>query len=146
MNNKKRKLVILSTIVFGMTVLNQSFAKINTVKGPVFNLTATSDYIITPDGGSYLMWGYGLNGGRMQYTGPVMDVNEGDTVTVNLTNELTVPASIVFPGQVNVSASGDSNGLLTKEADPGGGTAQYSFVAEHPGTYISQRDQSRTSD
>lgn len=136
MNNINRKLMMLIVIIFSMAFLNQSFAKINTVKGPTFNLTAKSDYIITPDGGSYLMWGYALDGGTMQYTGPTMDVNEGDTVTVNLTNELSVPVSIVFPGQVGVNTAGDSDGILTKEADPTGGSAQYSFVAEHPGTYL----------
>lgn len=111
-------------------------AKIETVKGPAFNLTARDGYITTPDGGSYLMWGYALNGGTMQYPGPTIDVNEGDTVTVNLTNLLSVPVSIVFPGNVGVMATGDSDGLLTKEADPNGGTASYSFTAQRPGTYL----------
>jgi FtsP/CotA-like multicopper oxidase with cupredoxin domain len=69
------------------------------------------------------------------YTGPVLDVNEGDTVVVNLTNTLPVNTSIVFPGQTGLTATGDSNGLLTKEANPNGGHAQYTFVASHPGTY-----------
>jgi len=111
-------------------------AKIETVEGPTFNLTAKDGFITTPDGGAYLMWGYALNGGTMQYPGPTMDVNEGDTVTVNLINQLSVPVSIVFPGNVGITAAGDSNGLLTKEADPNGGTASYSFTAAHPGTYI----------
>ena len=109
---------------------------IDTVTGPTFNLTAKADYISTPDGGSYLMWGYGIDAGRMQYTGPTLDVEQGDTVTVNLSNELTVPVSIVFPGQENVTATGDIAGALTAEAAAGGGTAQYSFVADHPGTYL----------
>ncbi len=82
------------------------------------------------------MYGYALNNGTMQYPGPTLDVNEGDTITVNLTNQLNVPVSIVFPGNVGVIATGDSNGLLTKEADPNGGTAQYTFEATHPGTYL----------
>lgn len=136
MNNINLKSVMLIAIIFCVVFLTQGFAKISTVKGPVFNFTAKTDYISTPDGGSYLMWGYALNGGRMQYTGPTMDVNEGDTVIVNLTNELSVPTSIVFPGNIGVIAIGDSNGLLTKEANAAGGTSQYSFVAEHPGTYL----------
>lgn len=111
-------------------------AKIITVMGPTFNLAASEEFISTPDGGAYLMWGYGLTGGMMQYVGPTLEVNQGDTVTVNLTNMLSVPVSIVFPGQVAVTASGDSDGILTKEAAPLGGTAQYSFVAAYPGTYL----------
>ena len=113
-----------------------AMAKIDTVTGPNFNLTAKTGYITTPDGGAYLMWGFGLNGGTMQYVGPTLEVNEGDTVIVNLTNNLSAATSIVFPGQTGVTATGDAAGLLTREANPGGGTAQYSFVADHPGTYL----------
>lgn len=111
-------------------------AMIHTVTGPTFNLTAKDGYITTPDGGAYYMYGYGHDGGPMQYTGPVLDVNQGDTVTVNLTNHLQAPVSIVFPGQVGVTAVGDLDGLLTKEASPGGGSAQYTFMASQPGTYL----------
>ncbi len=106
--------------------------------GPIaeFNLTSRTGYISTPDGGAYFMWGFGLDGGPMQYTGPVLDVNEGDNVVVNLTNQLAAPTSIVFPGQTDVTATGDADGLLTKEAAANGGTAQYNFTASHPGTYL----------
>jgi len=123
-------------LIFTLTFAGRSNAEIVTVKGPTFNLTAKDGYITTPDGGAYYMYGYALNNGTMQYPGPTMDVNEGDTVIVNLTNQLNVPVSIVFPGHVGVTATGDSNGLLTKQAEPNGGTAQYSFVATHPGTYM----------
>jgi FtsP/CotA-like multicopper oxidase with cupredoxin domain len=128
--------VLLQTLGTLTLVTSAASAQIPTVMGPTFNLTASEEYITTPDGGAYLMWGYGVTGGMMQYVGPTLEVNEGDTVTVNLTNELSVPTSVVFPGQTGVTAIGDANGLLTKEASPGGGTAQYSFVASHPGTYL----------
>jgi len=139
MNVTKSKTVIKLTsfaVTFALMCAGPSHAKIETVKGPTFNLTAKDGYITTPDGGAYLMWGYALEGGTMQYPGPTMDVNEGDSVTVHLTNQLNVPVSIVFPGNVGVTAAGDSNGLLTKEADPNGGTVQYTFEAMHPGTYL----------
>ena len=139
MNRMKSKTIMKLTsfaMVLAWTFTGPGHAKIETVKGPTFNLTSKDGYITTPDGGSYLMWGYALDGGTMQYPGPTMDVNEGDTVTVNLINQLSVPVSIVFPGNVGVTATGDSNGLLTKEADPNGGTASYSFTAAHPGTYL----------
>jgi manganese oxidase len=78
----------------------------------------------------------------MQYPGPTLLLNEGQTVTVNLTNSLDLPASlpaearnvsIVFPGHV-VTASGGVDGPLTKEALPGG-TVTYTFTAAKPGTY-----------
>lgn len=136
MNSKTIIWLTSLVMVLGWILPGPAQAKIETVKGPAFNLTAGDGHITTPDGGSYLMWGYALNGGTMQYPGPTMDVNEGDTVTVNLTNQLSAPVSIVFPGKVGVAANGDSDGLLTKEADPNGGAASYSFTAQRPGTYL----------
>ncbi|MFI4912159.1 MAG: multicopper oxidase domain-containing protein [Sedimentisphaeraceae bacterium JB056] len=111
-------------------------AKIMTVTGTTFNLTAKDGYIQTPDGGSYYMFGYALNGGTMQYPGPTIEVNQGDMVTINLTNQLDVATSISFPGQLNVNSTGDQNGSITAEALANGGTAQYTFVADKPGTYL----------
>ena len=139
MNRIKSKTIMKLTsfaVILTLMFAGQSHAKIETVQGPTFNLTAKDGYISTPDGGSYYMYGYSLNGVTMQYPGPTLDVNQGDTVTVNLTNQLNVPVSIVFPGNVGVTATGDSSGLLTEEADPNGGTAQYTFEATHPGTYL----------
>jgi FtsP/CotA-like multicopper oxidase with cupredoxin domain len=135
---KKRKIIARTVILIAVLIfMTAGFcgAMLPTVTGPTFNLTAKDGTITTPDSGSYYMFGYADNNGLMQYPGPTLDVNEGDTVTVNLTNNLTIATSIVFPGQLNVTATGDSNGLLTKEADANGGHAQYSFVATNPGTY-----------
>ncbi|RME47633.1 MAG: copper oxidase [Caldilineae bacterium] len=116
--------------------------------GPTFNLTATEGYISVPDGNQIYMWGFANadTGGNFQLPGPVLCVNEGETVTVNLTNALAEPVSIVFPGQTGVTASlvgggtlggGTLNppGLFTLEAAPGQ-TVQYTFRANHPGTYL----------
>ena len=110
---------------------------------PVFNLTARTGFIIADDGNSIFFWGFAdgdgvHNRGRRQYPGPTLIVNQNDNVTVNLTNQLTVPISILFPGQEGVSAqmvTGSGNpGLLTLEANPGE-TVRYTFQASQPGTY-----------
>ena len=108
----------------------------------VFNLAASTGYIVTSDGDSFMMWLYQstdltgpdhpVNG--PQYPGPTLIINEGDTVTVNLTNNLSVATSIVFPGH-QVSASGGSQGPLAREAAPGE-TVTYNFTADHAGTYL----------
>jgi len=109
--------------------------------GPTFNLETADDYAIFPDGNTIYFWGFADSdsGGNFQYPSPTLCVSEGDTVTVNLTNTLAEPVSIVFPGQVNVSATMTSgagnNGLFTLEANPGE-TVQYSFTASQPGTYL----------
>jgi len=110
-------------------------AAIDGVTGTTFNLTARTGYISTGEGGSYLMWGYANGAGTMQFPGPTLIVNQGDVVTVNLGNELTVPVSIVFPGQTAVAAAGGAPGLLTREAPAAGGTVSYTFTAAQPGTY-----------
>jgi FtsP/CotA-like multicopper oxidase with cupredoxin domain len=104
--------------------------------GPTFNLKTTTGYLETPDGNQVFMWGFGLNPGSFQIPGPVLCVSEGDTVTINLTNNLPEAVSIVFPGQIGVTATGGSAGLLAAEAAPGGGTVSYSFTASEPGTYL----------
>ncbi|MCB0006487.1 MAG: multicopper oxidase domain-containing protein [Anaerolineales bacterium] len=109
--------------------------------GPTFNLTATDGHITMPDGNSIYMWGFADDdgSGEFQMPGPTLCVNEGDTVTVNLTNDLAEPVSVVFPGQANVAAAlvsgAGNNGLFTLEANPGD-TVSYSFTAAMPGTYL----------
>jgi FtsP/CotA-like multicopper oxidase with cupredoxin domain len=122
---------------------------------PVFNLTAQEARITQPDGQSIYSWGYGCVAGSapvfapatistsnlttpcptMQIPGPTLIVNEGDTVTVTLTNNLPVGAgntSILFPG-FQVTSTGGLAGVLTQEAAP---TKQvtYTFTAGSPGT------------
>src|SRR5258706_6886262 len=103
-----------------------------------FNLTANTGYADTPDGNSIFMWSYANHDApdndHFQTPGPVLCVTEGETVVVNLTNTLPEPASIVFPGQVGVTATGGSAGLLTPEAGASGGTLNHSLTPPGPGT------------
>lgn len=111
---------------------------------PTFVLDAQEGYIQLPDGTTMYMWGYGKGGGAFQYPGPVLCVNQGDTVTVILNNTLAEPVSIMFPGQENVLANGAPaqpqgvGGALTSltNAAAAGGSVTYSFVAGEPGTYL----------
>jgi len=106
-----------------------------------FNLVAKTGYIDTPDGNSVFMWSYANadapDNGHFQSPGPVLCVTQGQTVVVNLTNNLPEPSSIVFPGQdAAVTATGGTAGLLTTEAAASTGTVSYSFTAGSPGTYL----------
>lgn len=124
--------VIMAALLF--MAGHPAWAAIDGITGPVFNLTAKASYISSGDGDSIYNWGYANGNGTMQYPGPTLIVNQGDTVTVNLTNTLPVRVSIVFPGQSGVSHSGGVAGLLTREA-ASGSSVSYSFVATHAGTY-----------
>ena len=113
---------------------------------PTFTLEAKSGYIQLPDGNTMYMWSYAMGGGAFQHPGPVLCVNQGDTVTVILNNSLTEDVSIMFPGQENVLANGvpaqpqfDGTSTLTSltnVAGKNGGSMTYSFVASSPGTYL----------
>jgi FtsP/CotA-like multicopper oxidase with cupredoxin domain len=108
-----------------------------------FLLTAKDGNILTPDGNSIYMWSYANGTGNFQYPGPNLCVNEGDHVTVTLKDQLpnNNKTSIVFPGITGVLADGKpsqpdlANDTLTKAADAAN-SVTYSFVADHPGTYI----------
>jgi hypothetical protein len=120
-----------------------------------FNLQAHDGFINQPDGAQVYTWGYGCNDtgtpgfvppmpnvtptcSNMQVPAPTLVVTEGQTVTVNLTNNLPAAAgstSILFPGFTLTSACPTGQqGLLTCEA-PAGGTVTYTFVASAPGTH-----------
>jgi len=122
-----------------------------------FSLTAQDGYLNQPDGEAPYSWGYGcvasstptfvpaaISGAfcnTMQVPGPTMVVTEGQTVTINLTNNLPTAAgntSILFPGFLLTSACPNSatnpQGLLACEAAPGQ-TVTYTFTASAPGTH-----------
>ena len=51
-------------------------------------MTTDTDYINLPDGNTVYMYGYKLVGTPFQHPSPVLCVNQGDTVTITLTNTL----------------------------------------------------------
>ena len=105
------------------------------ISGATLNLSAKDGFINTPDGNSIYCWGYANGNGPMQYPGPTIILAQNQLVTINLTNRLSVPTSIVFPGQTNVIATGGVPGPIAREVPPGG-VVSYSFRAGQPGTYM----------
>lgn len=91
-----------------------------------FNLCASTGTVTMPDSTTVDIWGFSLDTGSgcgpAQLPGPVLDVNAGDVVTINLTDNVG-GVSLEFPGQV-VSGS-------------------YTFTASNPGTYIYQGGEPR---
>jgi len=131
----------LSTwLVLALVVASTASAQavIPGISGPSFELATGVTSIDTPDGDSLLIWAIrDVDGGtELQYPAPTLIVGQGDTVTVELTNNLSVPTSLVFPGQGQVTTTGGSAGLWTAEAAANGGTVTYEFTASQPGTYM----------
>ena len=117
-------------------------ARIDGITGTSYSFTARAGEVSIPDGGSYHFWGYHAPGANAfelpQYPGPTLILTQGDTVTISLTSSLPFAkcTSMVFPGHA-VTASGGSQGLLTREACPGDAApVQYTFIAKEPGTYM----------
>jgi FtsP/CotA-like multicopper oxidase with cupredoxin domain len=134
-------LLFAIAVLLLLTATASANAVIPGITGSTFKLATGAAYVETPDGDSVLVWGYRDvdEDTPVQYPGPTLIVKQGETVTVNLTNNLSVPVSMVFPGQGEVTASmasGTGNtGLLTLEANTGE-TVRYQFTATHPGTYM----------
>ena len=113
-----------------------------------FTLTTKTGYIGTPDDNVIFMWGFSEGNNPFQHPSPVLCVHEGQTVSITVQNTLPVDISLVFPGQDDVLANGapvqpqfDLSGALTSLANvapANGGSITYSFVANHPGTFIYQ--------
>ena len=152
MKNQISKTVLFLALLVAASLLMTPVANAAAlgITGPTFNLTAQTAFLNQPDGASVYSWGYGCSvapGGfapapitngfcpTMQVPGPTLIVNEGDAVTVNLTNNLPTSAgntSILFPGFA-VTSTGGVAGLLAQEAAPGS-TVTYTFTATTPGT------------
>jgi FtsP/CotA-like multicopper oxidase with cupredoxin domain len=112
---------------------------------PTFSIATGTGHISMPDGNVLFTWGFSTGTHAFQLPGPVLCVNEGDTVTINLTNTLDEDTSLVFPGQSNVLADGVPSlpvsvgatiTSLAPVAAKNGGQITYSFNADKPGTYL----------
>lgn len=136
---KRKRLGIMTIIAaIALTLFAPAFvadAKISTLMGSEFNMTARTGTIYTGEGFTIHVWGY-TTGPKMQYPGPTLELMVGMPVTIHFTNNLPVATSIVFPG-MDVTASGGTPGLLTNEAAPGGvDEVTYTFTPTRPGTFI----------
>lgn len=101
-----------------------------------FQLTAKEGHISTPEGNSVYVWGFASGTGPLQYPGPTLIVNQGESIKVTLKNQLPFPVSIVFPGQSGIVSSGGAGpGVIAQEATVGNDVI-YTFTAKKPGTYL----------
>jgi len=169
-NSWVAKLMQLATALAAALAGIHAQAAVPGITGPTFNLNAHDTRMSQPDGASIYAWGYGcskapagylptaIQGAKCsapQIPGPTLIVNQGDIVTVTLTNNLPAAAgntSILFPGFKvcvgNVNADGScpaapaspnvatygTPGILAQEA-VNGGSVTYSFIATTAGTH-----------
>ena len=141
----KKGLGLLGVVVSAFLFAAPAGAEIPGLTGTTFSFVATSGYVQNGDGNNLFFWGYADGSAatvQVQYPGPTLIVNQGDTVNVTLTNWLAEPVSLLFPGMDNVTAAPSGNGIrgiFTWEAPPGGiDTVTYTFTASRPGTFYYQ--------
>jgi len=84
------------------------------------------------------IWGFSTSAtaGSATAPGPVLVVEQGDTVSITLHNQLPGNVSLALPGQ---PASAFSTGLSVADQRTGaaqGGTATYTFHADRAGTFL----------
>ena len=95
------------------------------------DLCADEGTIDLPSAPDVPIWGFSLDPGTgctpATLPGPVLSVDVGDVVTVNLQNNLSEDLSIVFPGQDLVP-----NAVVV----PAGGSDSYTFTTSNPGTFL----------
>ncbi len=125
-------------LALGLAVLaiaaTPSFAQIE------IDLCATTGSITMPDSRVVPIWGYvDITGGGDCATAvatlpnPVIRVTAGDTLIINLTNNLTEPVSLFVPGLPNPAPTGTAH-FTTEVA--GGLTGSYTFTNVRPGTFL----------
>lgn len=137
-----RKLSFKKTFWAGIVMLVMGFSS---VQGVTYDLDAGSFDMTMPDMVTVEMWGFGFPGDPYTSPGPVLTVPVGDTtVTINLTNNLTVPISLVIPGlPTSLSPVYHPPGTeyegrvrsLTTETAPGE-TVSYTWTNLRPGTFL----------
>jgi hypothetical protein len=93
------------------------------------NLWAKTGSTTLPGGATVNVWGYtdSVGGTVTLPGGPMLIVNQGETVVVNLNNTLTEATSLLFQGQAMVP---DTTGVAAS------GTKTYTFTAANPGTFL----------
>jgi FtsP/CotA-like multicopper oxidase with cupredoxin domain len=128
-----------------------------TASADTHNLCAVAGTKTMPDGSTVPVWGYSINDpttgcGAPEMPGPRLESNDG-TLTINLTNNLPEPTSIVIAGEAMPTSMGpgptwndSSTGPRTSaaqrvrsfgaEATAAGGTEEYSWTGLRNGTFV----------
>jgi FtsP/CotA-like multicopper oxidase with cupredoxin domain len=119
--------------------------------GAEFYLRADTTTVTLPDGDGTRdvpMWGFALDSafgagdGQVAVPGPTLTVDPGDnTLTIHLDNNLSVPVSIIIPGQVaTMTPTRNPDGRarsFTKETPAGNvDPVTYTWSSLRPGTYL----------
>jgi len=126
----KRAAALLTAVALGLLGAVAAPASPASAAPVTFDLWVKAGTTNLPGAPGVPVWGYTSAAGDAVTApgGPVLEVNEGDVVTLKLTNQLTVATSLLLQGQ---ELPPDLTGAAAS-----GGTATYTFTAGHAGTYL----------
>ncbi|TVY07092.1 multicopper oxidase domain-containing protein [Paenibacillus cremeus] len=143
---RSRRTLLLLLIVLLLSCMNGRLLPLPAAQAAEvkkFQLYATDGHFTMPDGESLYVWGYSLKNeqGTAQFPAPKLEVNEGDTVEVTLTNIGPLKDDIKL-----LAHTIHFHGLDTDQANDGvphtspavqvGESVTYHFTADHAGTYF----------
>lgn len=146
-----RRIIGISSAIMSLLVVLVFMA--GTSYAATVGLTAGVTTKTMPDTGEVItVWGFCLTGtplcpgtpgpatSAITVPGPRVTVPVGESLTINLTNTLTVPVSLVIPGQQADSMTPTIVGgrvmSFTAEAAANGGSHTYTWTTLRPGTYL----------
>jgi FtsP/CotA-like multicopper oxidase with cupredoxin domain len=108
-----------------------------------YNLRAELSSITMPDNSVVPVWGFaddtaGANTGVVTVPGPQLKAAQGDTLVINLSNRLSVPISIIIPGQRLTPSPTSVGGRVMSFANEvaAGATGTLTFTPLKTGTFL----------
>ncbi len=123
-----------------LTALPASQSRAATV---TYNLRAELSNMAMPDNSLVPVWGFaddsaGANSGVVTVPGPQLKAAPGDTLVINLKNNLPVPVSIIIPGQRLVPTPTSDGGRVLSFANEVavGATTALNFTSLKAGTFL----------
>lgn len=108
-----------------------------------YNLRSELGSMTMPDSSVVPVWGFaddtaGVNTGVVTVPGPQLKAAPGDTLVINLSNKLTVPVSIIIPGQRLVPTPTSVGGRVMSFANEvaAGASSTLTFTSLKAGTFL----------
>ncbi|PKN13261.1 MAG: hypothetical protein CVU69_02885 [Deltaproteobacteria bacterium HGW-Deltaproteobacteria-4] len=137
---------MLNAIILGVATTALLLFAAPSIQAATYNLTARAGTVTMPDGVNVPVWGLAEGTDLPLTPVPVLIDAVDETLTINLTNQLPEPVSLVINGQTAQGGMApvffnDAEGRrrvfsFTHEADANGGTAIYTWSNLKPGTYL----------
>ena len=137
-----------SARVVAMLAMLAVAASVANAAETVVNLRAEATTITMPGGAIITMWGYAQDSGPVTVPGPALVVLPGDTLRINLTNNLTEAVSVMVPGEPMPLDGTNTSPQVVRNPDgrirsfvhetAPGQTASYVWGSLKPGSYIYQ--------